>query len=147
MNRTSIRPLILLISFMALAAPAFAGPPTLVGSWTSVATDDVTGEQFQTLWTFHFGRTLVVSGDLGNASTGHGAWKRTGLRTFEAVNTAFLFAPDGSLALVLKNRATFELTPDGDHFTAVAESELQTPDGTVVDTTSSAATGERIRVP
>ena len=146
MKKMSVRVLILLVLAGLLAVPAFAGPVTLVGSWSASATDDNTGEEFRTLWTFNVDRTLTVSGDLDNASTGHGAWKRMGRRTFEAVNTVFLFGPDGTLAFLLKNRATFEVSSDGDSFTAVAESDLTLPDGTVIDSSSNVANGTRIKV-
>lgn len=138
--------LVVLLTLSAFAAPAFASPATLVGSWTSTAAFDQTGEESQGLWTFGIDRTLVVSAELAGASAGHGSWKRTGLRTFEAVNSAFTFAPEGSSAFTVKTRATFEVSADGDRFTAAFDSELLAPDGTVLSTTTGTATGQRIKV-
>ena len=146
MKNSPLRMLIMLATLALLAAPAFADPPNLVGSWSSVSTSDQTGQTTATLWTFGQDGTLIVSASVANASAGHGSWERTGGRTFEAVNEAFGFAPDGSLAFTLRNRATFEVNQGGETFDAAFSSEIVAPDGTVIATTSGTATGQRISV-
>ncbi|MEM8996825.1 MAG: hypothetical protein AAGF23_18715, partial [Acidobacteriota bacterium] len=116
--------LIVLVHGALLAAPTFAdGGNRLVGSWISSSAVDGGGE-LQTLWTFNRGGTVVVSSSAGNFSAAHGSWEKIGARTFEVVNVAFGYAPDGSLAFTLENRATFEVSRDKQTFTAVFSSEV-----------------------
>ncbi|MEM1178597.1 MAG: hypothetical protein AAGM22_09645 [Acidobacteriota bacterium] len=147
MNRVQSRILLIVLVLGALvAAPSFGhGGNRLIGSWISTSAVDGGGE-LQTLWTFNRGGTVVVSSSGANFSAAHGAWEKVGPRTFEVVNTAFGFAPDGSLAFTLENRATFEVSQDRQTFTAVFESEVKALDGTVLSTSSGSATGTRINV-
>ncbi len=142
---------------MLLAMPAFAGGDSdsdsdsdsdgasIVGSWEAVSTLN-TGQEAPGLFTFTADRTWISSGDNAFLGNGHGAWKRTGHRDFDTLNKAFIFAPDGSLSLVLTNRTEIEVSTDGDSFTAAFASETALPDGTVIGSVAGTAVGTRITV-
>lgn len=135
-----------LILMIALAPAASAdGIPTVVGSWEAVSTLE-TGEQAPGLFTFNIDRTWMSSGNDASFGNGHGAWKRTGFKTFSATNKAFVFDADGTLALVLTNDTDLEVSSNGQSFTATFSTEAALPDGTVVDSFTGTSTGSRITV-
>ena len=138
---------LVLLLMIALAPAAMAGGgPRLVGSWEAVSTLDSTGEQAPGLFTFNIDRTWMSSGNDASFGNGHGAWKRTGGRTYSATNKAFVFAPDGSLSVVLTNNTELEVSHNGQTFTATFSTEVALPDGTVVDSFTGTSTGTRITV-
>lgn len=80
---------------------------------------------------------------------GHGAWKRTGSRSYEAFFRFLLQqappsagAPIGTDNIRLKLR----LERGGDRFTGTFESNIRDPAGTVVFTARGTISGERIEV-
>jgi hypothetical protein len=85
--RTIIKSLLCLTLLMALIGTANAeGPPTnLIGSWQCKVGDDVVF-----LVNFNQGGTLTASGPDLTTSVYYGAWKRTGLKTFESKDFAFI---------------------------------------------------------
>ena len=84
--RTIIKSLLCLALLMALIGTANAeGPPTnLIGSWQCKVDDDVVF-----LVNFNQGGTLTASGPDLTTSVYYGAWKRTGLNTFESTDKSF----------------------------------------------------------
>ena len=78
-------------------------------------------------------------------TTGHGAWKRTGNRTFEAF-FRFLLQDQASGGPLGTDNVRLSLTLDGDTLDGTFNSEVKTPDGTVVDRFDGTWHGERITV-
>ena len=143
----------------APAAPAHGDSEDIVGSWTGTvtATDPPLGS-FGDLISFHEGgvvnesrRYYVPETPLGPLleTTGHGAWKRTGPRSYEAFFRFLLQqappsagAPIGTDNIRLKLR----LERGGDRFTGTFESNIRDNGGAVVFTARGTITGERIEV-
>lgn len=142
------------------AAPAAqAHDEDIVGSWTGTvtATDPPLGS-FGNLISFHEGgvvnesrRYYVPETPLGPLleTTGHGAWKRTGPRAYEAFFRFLLQqappsagAPVGTDNIRLKVR----LDRGGDRFTGTFESNIRNTEGAVVFTARGTISGERIEV-
>ena len=144
----------LLMLSLALAVPAFGDSDSdsdsdsdrssIVGSWETLTTIDPAAPELPGFFTFNRGRTWTATASTADASTAHGAWKRTGSRTFVATNKGFLFAPDGTVSLVITNRGDLEVSADGQSFVAAFETELSLLDGTVINALSGTATGARI---
>ncbi|MCP3958838.1 MAG: hypothetical protein GY719_13375 [bacterium] len=133
---------ILLLAGTTTPASA-AGFSTIVGSWQALSTLD-TGEEAPGLFTFSIDRTWISTGNDAAFSNGHGAWKRTGPRTFTAKNKAFILDEAGGVSLVLTNHTDLEVSADGKSFTAVFTTEVSLLDGTVIDSFSGTSTGTRI---
>ena len=132
---------------------------TSLGSWsgTITATDPPLGS-FGNLISFHEGgvvnesrRYYVPETPLGPLleTTGHGAWKRTGSRSYEAFFRFLLQqappsagAPIGTDNIRLKLR----LERGGDRFTGTFESNIRDNAGAVVFTARGTISGERIEV-
>ncbi len=130
-----------------------------MGSWsgTITATDPPLGS-FGNLISFHEGgvvnesrRYYVPETPLGPLleTTGHGAWKRTGSRSYEAFFRLLLQqappsagAPIGTDNIRLKLR----LERGGDRFTGTFESNIRDNAGAVVFTARGTISGERIEV-
>ena len=146
-SRQSVRVWIFALMLVVALAPAASagGLSTIVGSWEANSTLD-TGEQAPGLFTFNIDRTWMSSGNDASLGDGHGAWKRTGLRTFSATNKAFVFGADGGLILVLTNQTELRVSSNGQSFTATFTTVASQPDGTVVDSFSGTSTGTRITV-
>ena len=143
----------------APAAQAHGGGDDIVGSWTGTvtATDPPLGT-FGNLISFHEGgvvnesrRYYVPETPLGPLleTTGHGAWKRTGSRSYEAFFRFLLQqappsagAPIGTDNIRLKVR----LERGGDRFTGTFESNIRDNAGVVVFTARGTISGERIEV-
>ena len=143
----------------APAAQAHGGDDDIVGSWsgTITATDPPLGS-FGNLISFHEGgvvnesrRYYVPETPLGPLleTTGHGAWKRTGSRSYEAFFRFLLQqappsagAPIGTDNIRLKLR----LERGGDRFTGTFESNIRDNAGAVVFTARGTISGERIEV-
>jgi hypothetical protein len=143
----------------APAAQAHGGDDDIVGSWsgTITATDPPLGS-FGNLISFHEGgvvnesrRYYVPQTPLGPLleTTGHGAWKRTGSRSYEAFFRFLLQqappsagAPIGTDNIRLKLR----LERGGDRFTGTFESNIRDNAGAVVFTARGTISGERIEV-
>ncbi|MCD4820785.1 MAG: hypothetical protein K8R11_01625 [Methanococcoides sp.] len=110
--RTIIKSLLCLALLMALIGTANAeGPPTnLIGSWQCKVGDDVVF-----LVNFNQGGTLTASGPDLTTSVYYGAWKRTGLNTFESKD--FAFSIDTECILETDTSMTMS---DNDNIDAVA---------------------------
>ena len=142
---TRIRTLALVLMIGLATTASASGLPTLVGSWEAVSTLE-TGEEAPGLFTFNIDRTWMSTGDNASFGNGHGAWKRTGVKTFAATNKAFVYGEDGSLSLVVSNETVLEVSSDGNSFTAAFTTEVSLPDGTPVDSFTGTSVGTRIQV-
>ncbi len=117
---------------------------SLVGSWQG--SNDV-GVNF--LLTFNRGKTYTVTFTIsgGGAAHGHGAWKRTGPNTFESTDVAYALNPnDGSINLIQTTQASFAIGGGNDTVDIDLAVTLSLPDGTPVDSFTSFASAERIKV-
>jgi len=140
----------------ALADTGGSADQGLVGSW--LGTVSATGAPlppFDDLISFLDGGVVVESRRYALTppppfpplleTTGHGAWKRTGNRTFE-VFFRFLLQAAASTEPVGTDNVRLVLTLDGDTLTGTFHSEVKTPDGTLVDAFDGDYTATRIRV-
>lgn len=145
---------------IAAAAPVqarAASDPGVVGSWflTIEATDPPLGS-FNGLISFHVGGVVTEArryyvkptplGDLLETS-GHGAWKPMGGRTYEAFFRFFLqqAPPSDGLPVGTDNvRLAFGLDGDGQKLTGPFESNVKDNAGTVLATIKGTVSGERI---
>jgi hypothetical protein len=144
------------------AAPAQAhggGDEDLVGSWngTVTATDPPLGS-FGNLISFHTGGVLTESRrlyvpvtPLGPLleTTGHGAWKRTGSRSYEAFFRFLLqqAPPSAGEPIGTDNiRLKLRLERGGDRFVGTFESNIRDNAGAVVFTARGTISGQRIEV-
>ena len=135
---------IALIATMGMAAPAEAAPKSLIGTWDVEAV--VGGVGAPTLFTFDRGGNFIATGSDATFSTAHGAWERDGGRNYKTTNRAFIFDDDGMVALVFVSNAEIQVSRDGQSFTGNFDAEVQTLDGTVVDSFSGTSSGSRITV-
>lgn len=110
--RTIIKSLLCLALLMALIGTANAvGPPTnLIGSWQCNVDNDVVF-----LVNFNQGGTLTASGPDLTTSVYYGAWKRTGLYTFESKDFAFIIDAE----CILETHTSMTMS-DNDNFDAEA---------------------------
>ena len=110
--RTIIKSLLCLALLMALIGTANAeGPPTnLIGSWQCNVDNDVVF-----LVNFNQGGTLTASGPDLTTSVYYGAWKRTGLNTFESKDFAFIIDTE----CILETDTSMTMS-DNDNFDAEA---------------------------
>ncbi len=144
-----------LLGLMTVCSTAFAGDRAaasnnqqaikrLVGSWQGA--NDV-GVNF--LLTFNPGKTYTVTFTIPGvgAANGHGAWKRTGVDSFQSKDVAFVLNPnDGSISLVQTTQATFTVGAGNETVDIDLSVALSLPDGTPVDSFTSFATADRIKV-
>jgi len=78
-------------------------------------------------------------------TTGHGAWKRTGNRTYEAF-FRFLLQFESTTDAFGTDNVRLALTLDGDALSGTFHSEVRSPDGTLLDAFDGTWDGERIAV-
>lgn len=141
MKKSAILTCAVLLLVCALAPAASAAPKrSIIGSWLSGDTADQPG----VLWTFNRGGTLTSSANTTAFSGGHGVWERVAPRTFDAVNVGFIFGADGLAELIIENQVTFEVSRDGETFTAAFESTVKTLDGATVQVVTGTAEGRRL---
>ncbi len=153
LDRNTLKVLLAALLMLCLATPVLADSDSdsdsdsasIVGSWDVVSTF-APGVEAPSLFTFGVGETWFATGSRADLSVAHGAWERTGSRTFTATSKGFIFAPDGSVSLVIQNEGIMEVSPDGDSFTAAFASEVSVPGGPVIDSFSGTAVGTRISV-
>ena len=123
---------------------------SFVGAWLIDATPAQNiVPPFKMLMTFHADETLVeTQNDLLAlpffATTGHGAWERTGNDTYRFTMVQLLFDPNftGTLTGMLKSSAT--VTVSGDTLSGAATVEVTDPSGTVLFAGSGSLAGTRI---
>ena len=144
---------------IAPVAQAHGGDQDIVGSWngTITATDPPLGS-FGNLISFHTGgvvtesrRLYVPATPFGPLleTTGHGAWKRTGARSYEAFFRFLLQqAPPSAGEPVGTDNIRLELRLErgGDRFLGTFESNIRDNAGAVVFTARGTISGERIEV-
>jgi hypothetical protein len=143
----------------AVAPASAASDPGVAGSWflTIVATNPPLGS-FNGLISFHVGgvvtearRYFVPATPLGALleTSGHGAWKPTGNRSYEAFFRFFLqeAPPSEGRPLGTDNvRLRFTLDSAGENLTGAFESNLKDNANEVVFTVRGTVSGERISV-
>lgn len=146
----------------AAAAPAAAlagggnADQGLVGSWLGTVT--ATGSPlppFEDLISFLDGGVVVESRRYALVppppfprlleTTGHGAWTRTGDRTFEAF-FRFLLQDDASTAPVGTDNVRLKVRLDGDTLSGTFHSDVRDTAGNVVDSFDGTYEAERITV-
>ena len=154
-NPKSLKMTLVLLSLILLSAP-MAQASDLASQTDSLhhGLQQITGSWFGTtdlgstfLLSFDNSQTYTVTISLPGvgAGHGHGAWRRTGLATFELTDITLILNPeDGSVALVQKTQV--DATVAGDKVTADLRVSIFLPDGTPVDTLTAAATATRIEV-
>lgn len=125
------------------ASPAF-GQPTLAGSWLAVSTVDGSGQQDQVLESYEKDGTVIASGPSLALSGAHGAWEKTGPRTFTSTIIFFIYGPDGNIALRGKSTNIVEVSLDGQSYEGVFVGEAALLDGTVVAESSGTVQAQRI---
>jgi hypothetical protein len=144
---------------VAPVAQAHGGDEDIVGSWngTITATDPPLGS-FGNLISFHTGGVLTESRrlyvpvtPLGPLleTTGHGAWKRTGSRSYEAFFRFLLqqAPPSAGEPIGTDNiRLKLRLDRGGDRFSGTFESNIRDNSGAVVFTARGTISGDRIEV-
>lgn len=131
--------------FALVAAPALAGGPQIVGSWEVETVFDGTGASESILETYGQRGTLITSGSTAGAGNGHGAWEKTGPRTYSTSQVIFGFAPDGSLAAVVRANAEIEVSQDGQSYVGTFEADVEVVGGPTLSN-SGTVTGSRIDV-
>ncbi len=118
---------------------------SIVGSWKVV--DDSTGDVFFGTYNGNpFRGTVNFTSPNDFTSLTHGAWRRTGPRTFADTDSGFIYDDDGAAILIITFRAEVEVDPGGDTASFDFAFEVTEFDGTVVDSGASTATGTRIKV-
>lgn len=117
------------------------GLPRLTGSWQGTTE---LGTTF--LLSFHADKTYTVTFNLPGtgAAHGHGAWDRSGLRTFDHTDVSLVFDSNNDLVLLQKTQG--EATVDGDEADFQLQVTLLLPDGTPVDVIPVVARAVRIEV-
>jgi hypothetical protein len=117
----------------------------LVGVWqvsASATVDCQTGvpdpnsPQVRILYSFNQGGTMSEEEaqpfDGPYRASALGIWKRTSGRNYTAVFTNFVFNPDKTLALVVKQRTNIRLSRDGNSFSERGTFELRDPEDNLV---------------
>jgi hypothetical protein len=89
---------------------------------------------FPSLNTFHAGGTMSETGSRSSPATrspGHGVWKQSGRKTFDARHTFQGFDANGLLASNMDIRSTITLARDGETFTGVGRLQFSDISGNV----------------
>ena len=107
----------------------------LVGSWMVTVNRGPALPGLMSLQTYTRGRGVVENSNGGPTarSASHGAWLRTGARTYRSTQVFFRYDPDTRAYLgTVKLRHELELARDGQSFTGVAVGELRDPAGNLL---------------
>ena len=118
---------------------------SIVGSWELV--DDNTGDIF--LLTYNGGPrrgTVNATSPDNSVSLTHGAWVRTGPRTYADTDIGFIYDENGIAALKIKFMAESELDESGESARFNFEFEVTDLDGNLVDLGASSGIATRIKV-
>lgn len=124
----------------------------LVGSWMVSVDRGPALPALQSLQTYTKGRGVIetANGPTAARSPAHGAWERTGHRTYGTTVVFFRYDPSsGAYIGTLKLRHSIEVARDGQSFTGVAVGELRNAAGELLpasNTRRDAIVGERINV-
>lgn len=138
------------ISASADRNPVSRSANALVGSWIVSVDRGPTLPALKSLQTYTTGNGVVeiANGGPTARSPSHGAWRRTGWRTYATTIVFFRYDPDSRAYLgTVKLRHTLELARDGRSFSGVSVAELRDPAGNLLpgsNTRRDAVTGERI---
>ncbi len=140
---------ILLSTFAFLAAfgasPAAADPPQLEGSWQVISVLDGSTNEVPSLFTYNRDGGLVATGPTVSDSTAHGAWERSGPRTYSSTQVSFLYGGTGQVVATVHLNATVTVSLDGQTYDADFDGEIRPVSGPVT-TISGTAVGSRINV-
>lgn len=118
---------------------------SIVRSWKLV--DDQTGDIFFGTYNGNrFRGTVNLTSPDNSISLTHGAWKRTGPRTFADTHSGFIYDANGIANLIITFRAEIEVNLGGDTASFDFEFEVTQFDGTLVDSGTSTATAARVKV-
>ena len=140
------------IGTIAASAGGQVGANRLVGSWMVSVDRGPALPALQSLQTYTKGRGVVEisNGPTAVRSPAHGAWERTGVRTYGTTVVFFRYDPsNGAYIGTLKIRHSLELARDGQSFTGVAVGELRNAAGDLLpgsNTRRDVVVGERINV-
>ena len=143
----TLLPSLTILALLALlgASPALAGGPQLAGAWEAVASFDGGGAA-PFLATFDKDGTWTSSGASSSASTAHGAWEKSGPRSYSTKSVIFFYDANGNLSLRGESRSEIEVSQDGNSYSGTFEATITLLDGTVVATNSGTEAGSRIQV-
>jgi hypothetical protein len=123
--------------------------PTIVGSWFSTVRPTLV-PAFVGLGTFTADGGVINTASLSLASPlespGHGAWVRTGGRTFAATFVTFNADATGNVVWTSKVRANVTVTDRGDAFTGVFKVEVFDPSGALIVSDTGTVQATRISV-
>jgi hypothetical protein len=156
-SKRSIATLVAAAALLALGAVSAAAGDDgkqrakLVGSWMVNVDRGPSLPALKSLQSYTGGHAVIEISNGGATvrSPSHGAWKRTGDRTFGSTIVFFRYDPQtGAYAGTAKIRHTLEVARDGQTFTGVAVAELRDPAGNLlpIPPHRDAVTGERINV-
>ncbi|MCA1699683.1 MAG: hypothetical protein LC790_12590 [Actinobacteria bacterium] len=140
------------IGTISASAGSQDGENQLVGSWMVSVDRGPALPALKSLQTYTKGRGVIEISNGGTAvrSPAHGAWERTGGRTYGTTVVFFRYDPsNGAYIGTLKIRHSLELAPDGQSFTGVAVGELRDTAGNLLpgsNTRRDAIVAERINV-
>lgn len=147
MTKTALRSLSLFsLLLLFTTVPSFAQAPALAGAWEATATFDGSGDSVPFLATFDRDGTWNSSGSDGNTSAAHGAWERTGPRTFSTKSVIFFYDSNGQLILRGVSRSEVEVSRDGSTYSGTFEATITELDGTVLTVNTGTEAGQRITV-
>lgn len=139
--RTIFNSLLSFTLLMALSGMAKAQPSTdIVGSWSCESDGILTF-----LATFNQGGVFTASSNQLFISVNHGSWQRTGLDTFRSTGLAFIYDSAGNANFIQKINALATMS-DNQNLTADLEITITALDGMVVETLTTTAACERIRL-
>ncbi len=134
--------------------PAKSLEKTIEGVWRTVVTfrNCQTGDplaSFQGVFTFHEGGTMSEFGvgpgsNPALRSPGHGLWRRAqGWQDYEYTFFHYRYNATGGLLGTQRIRATLQLGPSGDEFTAVSASQALDTDDNVLGNFCTTSVGRR----
>lgn len=148
MLQKSVQRVVLLLSLLvlvAMATPALAGGPDIVGSWEVDVVFDGTGATETILETYGEKGTFIASGPSASSGNGHGAWEKSGPRTYSTSQVIFGWAPDGSLGAIVRANAEVEVSQDGQTYTGTFSATVEVVGGSTLNN-SGTVSGSRIAV-
>jgi hypothetical protein len=140
------------ITAMSASAGGQGGENQLVGSWMVSVDRGPALPALKSLQTYTKGHGVVEisNGGATARSAAHGAWERSGARTYGTTVVFFRYDPGSGAHLgTVKIRHSLELSHDGQSFTGVAVAELRDPSGNLLPGSNmrrDAVTAERINV-
>ncbi len=138
--------LISAVAFLAIlgaSASADGGAAKLVGSWEVLSVVDGSTDENSSLHTYGAGGTYIASAASASNGNAHGAWEKTGPRTYSSTEVSFMFGPTGEVIGTFHVDATTTVAPGGQTYDAVFAGEVRLNSGPVIPF-SGTAVGSRI---